>query len=259
MALEKERRSLVRMSKAYQVFCKAGDRSGVGESYDVSEKGISLLASIEVQKGDSIEVRIVPRDEIFSFTCVGTVKHLESAHDDSGFKYKLGIVFVEGLKDFAIDQLISGHERIAARKSIVIAAYQKECYEAICNFESYPSWQKAIQSVKVLERGKDNRPVVVEFWLDAILKKIKFVNRYEYFDKDFILSWKAVGGDIKINDGSYVFQKLREGKTNAVFSLYVELGFYAPKRVIDYMNNISMRNSIRALKENVESGKLNKK
>jgi len=257
--VNKERRHTSRMQKKYQVFCKVGEHSSIGESYDITEKGVSVCTNLELQRGDSIEVRIVPRDEIFSFTCVGTVRHCQHIQNGDSFKYRVGVEFIEGLKDFAMDQIVGSYEDITARKSLVINASPQDCYDAICDFESYPSWQKLIQSVKVIEYDDQKRPEVVEFWLDAILKKVKFVNKYEYFPEDFIMSWKAANGDIKTNEGSYVFKKLREGKTNAIFSLHIELGFYAPKRILDYMNNISMRNSIRALKEIVESGKLNKK
>jgi len=259
MPVEKERRGSNRMDKNYQVFCRAGDRSSMGESFNISEKGVGVYTDLDVQTGDPIEVRIIPKDEIFSFTCEGTVRYALPSRNGAQSKYMVGIEFMEGLKDFALDQLVGIHERIEARKSIVINASQQECYEAIVNYESYPSWQKVIKSVKVLERLPDKRPGIVEFTIDAILKKIRIVNKYEYFDKDFILSWKLVEGDVKINDGSYVFQKLREGRTNAIFSVYLELGFFAPKRILDYLNNISMRSSIRSLKEVVESGALKKK
>jgi len=260
MISNSERRSAVRMEKNYQIYCKSGNSSSVGQTCDISDKGVGVLCNLEVQRGDSIEVRIIPTDETFSFTCEGTVRYVcEAENGDNNYKYRLGVEFLEGLKDFAAEKLTGGHENITARKSLMINAPPQDCYEAICNFESYPSWQKMVKEVKIVERGVDKRPVVVEFWFDAILKKVRVVNKYEYFDKDYILSWKAIEGDIKTNDGSYVFQELRHNRTNAVFSVFIELGFYAPKRILDYMNNISMRKSIRALKEVVESGRLKQK
>ena len=257
--MERERRKIQRMKKQYQVFCKAGDNSSMGECCDISEKGVGLYTNMDLQMGDSIEVRVVPKDEIFSFTCEGTVRHAEPVEDKNDYTHRIGIEFIEGLKDFASEQIFGSHDNFSGRQSMVITASQQDCYDTICNFESYPSWQKVISEARILEIGSDSRPEVVEFTMDAILKKVKFINKYEYFDKDYILSWKAAGGDVKVNDGSYVFQKLRGGRTNAIFSVYIELGFYAPKRIVDYMNKITMRNSIRALKDTVESGVLKKK
>lgn len=255
----KERRSFARMEKSYQVFCKSGAVDGIGETLDITDKGVGILANIPAKLGDVIEVKIVPRDEIFFFTCDGVVRSINELGNGNKYKYRIGIEFNEGLKDFASDQLMGDSELIIARTSTVINALQADCYDAISNFESYPKWQKHIKSAKVLERDASGRPVVVEFLLDAIIKSIRFVNKYEYFDKDFIMSWKAAGGDLKVNDGSYVFQKLREGKTNAIFTVNVEFGFYTPKKLLNYFNSIAMRNSIRALKEVSESSALKKK
>jgi len=210
---------------------------------------------MELRPGDLIEVRIVPANEIFSFTSeckIIWVRERDGANPVE--RFEVGLQFLTGLKDFAADQLVGSHEHISQRQSVIINAPPKECFVAICNFESYPKWQQTIIEVDVIEKAPDGRPAVVDFTMDALIKKIHFINRYEYFDKDFILSWKAVGGDIKVNDGSYAFKKLREDRTNAVFSLYVELGFYAPRRIVDYMSNITMRKSVMALKDIVEKG-----
>lgn len=259
MQMPQERRANPRLDKKYQVFCRVGNRTGVAETRDINDKGIRIATNMELSIGEIVELRIMPQDEVFSFTCDGTViwkKEIETSNHVG--KYLVGLEFLQGLKDFASEQLVGGHERLTQRQSLIIHASQKECYDAICNFESYPKWQPTQKSVRVLERGADGRPIVVEFIMDALLKKIRYVNRYEYFDRDYILSWKAIEGDIKVNEGSYVFKKLREDRTNAIFSLYIELGFYAPKRAIDYLANVTMRKSIMQLKNVVEQGLLKK-
>lgn len=253
----KEKRAVPRLNKKYQVFCRIESKIGVAETRDINDKGIRIATNMEMNPGDVVELRIMPGDEVFSFTCDGTViwkKELEIL--DHGVKYLVGLEFLHGLKDFASEQLIGGYERLSQRQSLIIHASQKECYEAICNFESYPKWQPTQKSVKVIERDADGRPIIVEFIMHALLREIRYVNRYEYFDRDYILSWKAIEGDIKVNEGSYVFKKLRDDITNAVFSLYIELGFYAPKRAINYLANVTMRKSIMQLKKVVEQGLL---
>lgn len=255
MLNNRERRTAGRHDKRFQVFCRADGRNGIGETLDINDKGLKIATAMDMKIGEIIEMRIVPKDEIFSFTCEGKVVWINDAeHPNGNGKYNIGLQFLQGLKDFAADQLVGGHERLSQRQTMIINASQQACYDAICNFASYPKWQQTIKAVDVLEKTHDGRPMIVDFTMDAILKKIHFINRYEYFDKDFILSWKTAGGDVKTNEGSYVFQKLREDRTNAVFSLYIELGFYAPKRILDYMSNITMRKSVLALKDVVEKG-----
>jgi uncharacterized membrane protein len=255
MTLSTERRKIPRLEKKYQVFCRSEGRSGIAESLNINEKGIQIATGMDIRLGEIVEMRIMPADEVFSFTCDGKVIWVNPRDDLNGAgQYQMGIEFLQGLKDFASEQLISGHERLSQRQSLIIHAAQKPCYDAITNFESYPKWQPTQKAVNVLERAPDGRPVVVEFIMEALLKKVRYVNRYEYFDRDYILSWKAIDGDIKVNEGSYVFKKLREDRTNAVFSLFLELGFYAPRRAIDYLANVTMRKSIMQLKNVVEKG-----
>ena len=242
------------MGKNHSIFCKAEDHKGIGESSNVNEKGLAFKTNMIFRLGDRVEMRIVPRDENFSLTCEGTVRHIQPANDGNEYEYNVGVEFVEGLKDFAIEQLVSEKEGITARKSMIINASRQDCYDAICNFESYPSWQKTVQEVKVLLRYPDSRPKLVEFFFDFIFKRVKIVNQYEYLDKDFILSWKMVEGDIVAHEGNYIFQKLNEERTNAIISGYIVLGFYAPKMVIDYLSKSTMRKSVQALKEVVEIG-----
>lgn len=238
-----------------QVFFRNQKLSGSAKTENISDKGVEIVAGEGLEVGDTLELRIVPPGEIFSFTFEGKIKGVEEIKSgDSSPKYKLEIEFIEGLKDFATNMLVGGDERMSHRQSMIIDKGQLECYRAICNFESYPTWQKTIKEVNVFEKMDDGRPEVVEFFMDAILKTVRYVNKYEYFDKDFILSWKSIDGDIKTNEGSYVFQKLRDDRTNAVFTMFVELGFYAPKKIVDYLSNNTMRKSIRALKDVVEKG-----
>lgn len=257
MPVSKERRKIPRLEKKFQVFCRSEGRSGVAESYNINEKGIQLATNMEIKNGEIVELRIMPPDEVFSFTCDGKVIWVKDAEKANGSgRYHVGLEFLQGLKDFASEQLISGHERLAQRQQVIIHAPQKPCYDAICNFESYPLWQPTQKKVIVHERDSRGRPVLVEFHMEALLKKVRYVNRYEFFERDYIMSWKAVEGDIKVNEGSYVFQKLREDRTNAIFSLYIELGFYAPRRAVDYLANVTMRKSIMQLKSVVEKGSL---
>lgn len=157
----KEKRAVPRLNKKYQVFCRIESKIGVAETRDINDKGIRIATNMEMNPGDVVELRIMPGDEVFSFTCDGTViwkKELEIL--DHGVKYLVGLEFLHGLKDFASEQLIGGYERLSQRQSLIIHASQKECYEAICNFESYPKWQPTQKSVKVIERDADGRPII---------------------------------------------------------------------------------------------------
>lgn len=258
--MEKDRRVSARLEKDYQVFCCVGDKREISRSFDICEKGVGLLMNIALNPGDNVEVQIFPKDEFFSITCEGIVRHFRPASIDClDFKYKVGVEFAEGLKDFAIDNLIDKNEQIFSRWSVTVEAGAQECYDVMCDLESFPKWQKTVKSVKVHERDSKSRPLIGEVNFDFFIRKISVVNKYEYFDKDFILSWKTIDGDIKAHEASYVFKQLRENRTSVTLSGFLIPGFYIPKRVLDYISNITIKNGVRELKNAVESGKLRKK
>lgn len=139
-------------------------------------------------------------------------------------------------------------------KTLEINGSPQKCFEAICDFESYPQWQKSIKEASILER-ENGRPVIVEYKLDALLKTITYTLRYEYYDtdpKNMILKWYYVGGDLKKIEGQYTFKELTSGKTLTTFALDVEIGIWAPKFVLDKFKDISMKESILSLKNRVE-------
>ena len=257
MQLVKDRRASARMEKCFQVFSVIENKKSVDATFDICDKGVGLLTNLNLNPGDSIETQIFPTDEFFSITCAGTVVHVREVGRKNGFRYKAGIRFLEGLKDFAAGCLVGESEQVWAKTQMVINASQKDCYDAISNYESYPSWQKNVKSVKTHEYDSEGRPEIVELNFDFIFKKITVVNKYEYYDKDYILSWKTLRGDIKAHEASYAFQKIRDNRTIALLSGYMIAGFYIPKRILDYLNNITVRNSVKALKNIVESGQLN--
>lgn len=140
-------------------------------------------------------------------------------------------------------------------KVLEIKASPAKCFETICDFESYPEWQKSIQQAVVLER-EDGRPVIVEYTLDAMLKSINYTLRYEYEDKDpkrMVLRWFYVGGDLKKIEGRYIFEEIGPEKTRAKFYLEVDIGIWAPKFVLEKFKELTMKESIQSLKERVES------
>lgn len=242
------------MEKNYPVIFTAGDRKSTAESFDITEKGLGFYSNVEMDVGDSIELKILPKGESFSFNCDAIVRHVREHGGPNPFKYIVGAEFMEGLKDFATSQLIDGKEKIHVETSIIINASARDCYDAICNFVSYPKWLTVAKDAKVLERYPDRKPKTVEFIFDFIIKKIRVVNYYEYIEDDFVLTWETVEGDIKAQLGKYSFQELRSERTNAVVSGFFVAGFYVPKRAIDYITKVTLRKTIRALKDVVESG-----
>ena len=65
------------------------------------------------------------------------------------------------------------------------------CFDAIVDYESFPGWQGAVDSVKVTSRTKDGLGEDVHLFVDAKVRKIDYVLRYRY-DRPTEIRWDFV-------------------------------------------------------------------
>lgn len=137
-------------------------------------------------------------------------------------------------------------------RTIDISGTVDKCYKKICDFESYPKWQSAVKSTKVLKKDKNGKPKVVEFKISVLGKEVRYVLDYKYDDKSHTLSWTYVEGDVRDVKGSYAFDKKDKTTTVATFSAYVDPGFWVPGPIINTLNNIAMKKSMEELRDAVE-------
>ncbi len=140
------------------------------------------------------------------------------------------------------------------RKEVEILANVKKCFETICDFESYPTWQKTIKEVNILDK-ENGRPVIVEYTLDAVLKTIQYTLHYTYKEDDpkkLFLGWTYVGGDLKNIEGSYTFTEITPQKTLATYALELELGISVPGFILKKFKENAMEDSIMSLKKRAE-------
>jgi|YelNatPaOPRAMG01_1025707.scaffolds.fasta_scaffold09312_8 Polyketide cyclase / dehydrase and lipid transport. len=140
-------------------------------------------------------------------------------------------------------------------RTIEIQSTPDRCYKKICDFESYPEWQSAVQHAKVLKKDKNGKPKDVEFKISVLGKEIRYVLSYKYDDKNHKLTWTYVEGDVKDVKGSYTFEKIDKDKTLATFTAYVDPGFWVPGPIINTLNNVAMKKSMEELRDAVEGSK----
>lgn len=139
-------------------------------------------------------------------------------------------------------------------KQIEIAAPARKCYDTICDFASYPQWQKTISQVTILDY-ENSKPLIVEYHLSVMLKTMQYTLSYAYDEQNsqkLKLSWTYVGGDLKDLQGSYLFEEVAENKTIATYSLNLELNFVVPTFIMNNMRNSAMLESMQALKKRAE-------
>jgi uncharacterized membrane protein len=132
-----------------------------------------------------------------------------------------------------------------AEHSVVIAATAQECFDAVCDFESYPEWQGPVKSVAVREDG------TVAFEVDAKVKTIRYVLRY-HFDEPTRIWWDYVEGDAKQVQGEYRFEDLGDGTTRATYVLDIDPGGFVPGPVKKVLRDQVMKASVTDLKRHLE-------
>lgn len=126
------------------------------------------------------------------------------------------------------------------------------CFAAITDFESYPEWQTAVDSVEVRSRDAAGRGREVAFVIDLKLRQVRYALIYEYEEPGEI-RWRYAGGDVRDVTGSYTFQPTpTSGLLEARYTLRVEFGFPVPALLLNRLQQEVMRRSVRELKARVE-------
>jgi uncharacterized membrane protein len=114
------------------------------------------------------------------------------------------------------------------------------------DFAAYPQWSSNVESVRLL--GDD----VVEFSIDAKVKKVRYVLRY-FFEEPTRAWWEFVEGDIKSVEGEYRFEEVEPGLTRMTYRLAMDPGAFLPGPIKKVLVNVVMKGSVEDLKRHVES------
>lgn len=139
-----------------------------------------------------------------------------------------------------------------AQHSTTIHASAEVCFEAICDYESYPEWQSAVSKVVILERDEKKRGTVVEQTIDIKVKKIRYRLLYHYEGAPHRLHWEYLEGDLKDIIGEYLF-KPDGDTTEATFSLEIDPGRFVPGPIKKILVEQVMRSSVDELKKRAEA------
>jgi ribosome-associated toxin RatA of RatAB toxin-antitoxin module len=112
-----------------------------------------------------------------------------------------------------------------ATQRMTIGVPPARCYEAVLDFEHYPTWARDLKAATVLERDDDGRGTVVAFRAAAMGRSTSYTLRYDHRDAPTVLAWQLVEGDIMRRlDGAYEFLAVDgEDATEVVYSLTVDL------------------------------------
>jgi hypothetical protein len=112
--------------------------------------------------------------------------------------------------------------------SEVINASADDIVKALLDFESYTDWQNGVLECTVKERDAEGRGTLIEMYVDAKIKKIRYTVRYFYDLDNGKLGWDYVDGDLKECTGRYSLTPQAGGGTEVSIDIVTEIGFFVP-------------------------------
>jgi ribosome-associated toxin RatA of RatAB toxin-antitoxin module len=138
-----------------------------------------------------------------------------------------------------------------AEQSESIAAPPGACFDALCDYESYPDWQQAVESVDVLQRDADGRASLVRFEIDAKVRRVSYTLNYRY-EEPARIWWDMAEGDVAGVEGEYVLEPDGAGGTMATYRLGIDPGVPVPGLIAKRLTKGVMRRSVTDLRDEVE-------
>jgi ribosome-associated toxin RatA of RatAB toxin-antitoxin module len=136
-------------------------------------------------------------------------------------------------------------------RSIVIQGTPQACVDALTDYERLPSWQRAVRSATVLERDAQGRGTVVEYEVDAKLKRVRYRLRQVY-DRPDRLGCEYLGGDFRDFSGEWRFVTVPEG-TRVELELRIDPGRLVPRPVRAAIAHAVMSRALADLKRHLEA------
>src|SRR5688572_1522613 len=139
-----------------------------------------------------------------------------------------------------------------AEHSTEIDAPIETSFDAIVDYESFPGWQDAVDSVEVLSRTGDGLGENVKLFVDAKVKKINYTLRYSY-DRPTEIRWDFVEGNgMRDVDGVYTLESLGPERTRATYKLGADPEVPVPGMVLRRTHKALVKRSVEDLKAEAE-------
>lgn len=141
-------------------------------------------------------------------------------------------------------------QRIHEAVYLEIEASPEECFEVMVDYEAYPVWQAAVKTAQI--REKHDYGTIVEFSIDLIIKKIRYVLDYRADHDNLMLEWHYLEGDLPHVDGDFHIDRLADPhKCMAVYRLDITTNFHVPRPLIILMKNTAMLGALKDLRRRV--------
>jgi ribosome-associated toxin RatA of RatAB toxin-antitoxin module len=113
------------------------------------------------------------------------------------------------------------------RSSATVEATPEACFDALTDYERLPEWQSAVCAVRVLERDEEGRGCVVEYEVDARVRRVRYTLR-QIHERPRRLGSEYVGGDFRDFAGEWRFTPAGDGRTEVELDVRLDPGRFVP-------------------------------
>lgn len=131
-----------------------------------------------------------------------------------------------------------------------------EVWAVVEDVESAPDWQGGLNALTAVDRDDQGRPTRCETETDAKIRSVKAIVRFTY-DGPEHLSWTQEKGDLKSVTGSWTLKDLGNGRTQATYSIEVDLGrklgMLVRGPIVDVLRHMLAGARAGELKQHIES------
>ena len=131
-----------------------------------------------------------------------------------------------------------------------------QVWAVVEDVEIAPQWQGGLNALRAIDRDAEGRPTRCETETDAKIKSVKSIVRFSY-DGPTRLSWTQEKGDLKSVDGSWDLEDLGGNRTQATYSIEVDLGrtlgMLVRGPVVDVLRHMLAGARAGELKQRIES------
>lgn len=112
---------------------------------------------------------------------------------------------------------------IEGSATTVIKAPIDEVFAIAADVEGATRWQPEMKEAECLEHDSEGRQVLVHTKTDAKVRTLGADVRFSY-DEPTGMTWVQEEGDLKSVEGSWTFEDLGDGTTEATYAMTVDLG-----------------------------------
>jgi ribosome-associated toxin RatA of RatAB toxin-antitoxin module len=135
--------------------------------------------------------------------------------------------------------------------SVRIKCVPQACFDALTDFERLPEWQKAVRAARVIERDDQERGAVVEYEVDAGVKRVRYTLEQEY-EEPYRLGSRYLRGDFRAFEGEWRFTPERNGYTRAELEVSIDPGRLVPGPVRALISRVVVQRALADLKTYIE-------